>query len=157
MASDIIDSTIVDVHARRIFDGCARRSLEVVITTNSTRVCAAPSYSDPRSSGKYEIRHFPDGGVQGSIDLINSIIRERLIGMKADSQEEIDNIFLEIDGTEMFDNIGGNTAEVTSMAIAKAAAASLDLPLYKYISLNEEIGVPHQMPNIIGGLSLIHI
>ena len=57
--------------------------------------------------------------------------------MKADSQEEIDNIFLEIDGTEMFDNIGGNTAEVTSMAIAKAAAASLDLPLYKYISLNE--------------------
>ena len=151
MGSDIFDSTIVDVHARRIFDGCARRSLEVVITTNSTRVCAAPSYSDPRSSGKYEIRHFPDGGVQGSIDLINSIIRERLIGMKADSQEEIDNIFLEIDGTEMFDNIGGNTAEVTSMAIAKAAAASLDLPLYKYISLNEEIGVPHQMPNIIGG------
>ena len=71
--------------------------------------------------------------------------------MKADSQEEIDNIFLEIDGTEMIDNIGGNTAEVTSMAIAKAAAASLDLPLYKYISLNEELGVPHQMPNIIGG------
>ena len=151
MGSDIFDSTIVDIHARSIFDGCARESLEVVITTNATRVCAAPSYSDPRSSGKYEIRHFPDGGVQGSIDLINSIIRERLIGMQADSQEEIDNIFLEIDGTEMFENIGGNTAEVTSMAVAKAAAASLDLPLYKYVSLNKEIGVPHQMPNIIGG------
>ena len=148
---EISDSTIVDVHARRIFDGCARPSLEVVVTTKSARVCAAPSYSDPRSSGKYEIRHFPNGGVQGSIDLINSTIRERLIGMKADSQEEIDDLFLDIDGTEGFENIGGNTAEATSMAVAKAAAASLGLPLYEYASLNREIGVPHQMPNIIGG------
>ncbi len=145
------DSTIKDVHARPIFDGSARPSLEVVITTNSVRVCAAPSYSDPRSSGKYEIRHFPDGGVQGSIELINSTIRERLIGMQAEAQEEIDRLFLEIDGTNRFENIGGNTAEATSMAVAKAAAASLGTPLYEYAAIRGAPSMPHQTPNIIGG------
>ena len=121
-------STIRDIRARRIFDGCARPSLEVVVATEAACVCAAPSYSDPRSSGKYEITHFPEGGVQGSIDLINSTIRDRLIGMDAAAQQEIDDLFLEIDGSDRFDNIGGNTAEATSMAVAKAAAASLGTP-----------------------------
>ena len=144
-------TTIQDVRARRIFDGCARPSLEVVVTTEAACVCAAPSYSDPRSSGKYEITHFPDGGVQGSIDLINSTIRDRLIGMDSTNQQEIDDLFLQIDGSNRFDNIGGNTAEATSMAVAKAAAASLRIPLYRHIHGDGVIGVPHQMPNIIGG------
>ena len=144
-------STIRDIRARRIFDGCARPSLEVVVATEAACVCAAPSYSDPRSSGKYEITHFPEGGVQGSIDLINSTIRNRLIGMDAAAQQEIDDLFLEIDGSDRFDNIGGNTAEATSMAVAKAAAASLGTPLYRHIHGDGVIGVPHQMPNIIGG------
>lgn len=58
-------SIIKDIVARPIFDGGARLSLEVVVTTESAMVRAAPSYSDPRSSGKYEIAHFPKGGVQG--------------------------------------------------------------------------------------------
>ena len=114
-------------------------------------MCAAPSYSDPRSSGKYEITHFPKGGVQGSIDLINSIIRDRLVGMDAAAQEEIDDLLEEIDGSDGFKNIGGNTAEATSMAVAKAAAASAETPLYRYRNGDAVIGVPHQMPNIIGG------
>ena len=145
------ESTIRDIQARRIFDGCARPSLEVVVATEAARVRAAPSYSDPRSSGKYEIRHFPKGGVQGSIDLINSTIRDRLIGMDAAAQQDIDDLFLEIDGSDNFDNIGGNTAEATSMAVAKAAAASMGIPLYRHIHGDGVIGVPHQMPNIIGG------
>ena len=144
-------SIIKDIVARPIFDGGARLSLEVVVTTESTMVRAAPSYSDPRSSGKYEIAHFPKGGVQGSIDLINSIVREKLIGMDAADQQAIDDSFLEIDGTDTFDNIGGNTAEATSMAVAKAAAASRGIPLYRHASIDGEIGVPHIMPNIIGG------
>jgi len=114
-------------------------------------VCAAPSYSDPRSSGKYEINHFPEGGVAGSIELINSVISDRLTGMDACNHEEIDAMLLALDGTDQFDKIGGNTAEVVSMAVVKAAAASQQEPLYRYISEDNSIGVPHQMPNIIGG------
>ncbi len=147
-----MSATIIrDLRARPIFDGGARPSLEVVVVTDAARVRAAPSYADPRSSGKYEITHFPAGGVQGSIDLINSIIRDRLLGMDASAQERIDDLLLEIDGTPSFANIGGNTAEATSMAIAKAAAASLGVPLYRYIGGSGALGVPHQMPNIIGG------
>ncbi len=145
------ETTIRNILARPIFDGCARPSLEVEVKTGAATVCAAPSYSDPRSSGKYEINHFPAGGVPGSIKLINSVIRDRLVGMDAQNLEEIDNLLLEIDGTDHFDNIGGNTAEVTSMAVAKAAAASLETPLYRFIRSDNSIGVPHQMPNIIGG------
>jgi enolase len=144
-------ATIQDIRARRIFDGCARPSLEVVVTTRTARVRAAPSYSDPRSSGKYEITHFPKGGVQGSIDLINSTIRDRLIGMDACAQQEVDALFLEIDGGDRFESIGGNTAEATSMAVAKAGAASLGIPLFQHVHGDGDIGVPHQMPNIIGG------
>ena len=147
----MVTSTIQDIRARNIFDGCARPSLEVVVKTETSSVSAAPSYSNPRSSGKYEITHFPRGGVQGSIDLINSIIRDRLLGMDVTAQQEIDDLLFEIDGSDHFENIGGNTAEATSMAISKAAAASLNTPLYRYTSREKSIGVPHQMPNIIGG------
>ncbi len=144
-------SSIRDIHARPIFDGCARPSLEVVATTDSASVGAAPSYSDPRSSGKYEITHFPNGGVQGSIDLINSTIRDRLIGVDAADQESVDQLLEEIDGGETFDNIGGNTAEAVSMAVSKVAAASANTPLYRHVAPDGVVGVPHQMPNIIGG------
>lgn len=144
-------TTITDIHARPIFDGCARPSLEVVVTTHAVRVRAAPSYSDPRSSGKYEIRHFPDGGVQGSIELINSRVRDELLGTDSAGQYEIDQLLLEMDGTGNFGKLGGNTAEAVSMAVAKAAAASLDKPLYRHISGGRTASVPHLMPNIIGG------
>jgi len=144
-------STITDIQARPIFDGGARLSLEVVVVTQTACVRAAPSYSDPRSSGKYEINHFPKGGVQGSIELINTVIRQKLLGMDATEQEEIDNLLEKIDGSDSFVRIGGNTAEVTSMAVAKAAAASLDTPLFRHAAINPDVGVPHIMPNIIGG------
>ncbi|MFT5139225.1 MAG: enolase [Lysobacterales bacterium] len=126
-------------------------SLEVIVSTPTAKVCAAPSYSDPRSSGKYEITHFPAGGVQGSINLINSTIRKKLIGRDSADQESIDDLLLKLDGTGNFDLLGGNTAEATSMAVAKAAAASLETALYEHVSRDEPVGVPHLMPNIIGG------
>ncbi len=147
----MVDSTITDIIARPIFDGCARPSLEVVVTTRAARVKAAPSFSDPRSSGKYEITHFPRGGVQGSIELINSSLRDLLVGRDAADQRDIDDFLLGFDGTGNFDLLGGNTAEVTSMAIAKVAAASVGRPLYEYIAGGQVKGVPHLMPNIIGG------
>ncbi len=147
MSSSIIES----IYARPIYDGGARLSLEVIVKTASSTVRAAPSYSDPRSSGKYEITHFPRGGVKGSIELINSVIRDRLIGMDSANIEEIDHILQEIDGSDSFSNIGGNTAEVTSMAVIKAAAASNNTPLYRYAAIGNDAGVPHFMPNIIGG------
>ena len=145
------DTTIKDIVARPIFDGSARLSLEVVVETPAATVSAAPSYSDPRSSGKYEIRHFPEGGVMGSIALINTVVRERLIGLDSADQASIDRCLEEIDGTNSFQTIGGNTAEATSMAVAKAAAMSLRIPLYAHASIDGQCSVPHIMPNIIGG------
>ena len=139
------DTAIIDLHARPIFDGAARLSLEVIVETPSATVRAAPSYSDPRSSGKYEIVHFTEAGVPGTID------REQLRGMDSSDQQTIDDLLLEIDGTTNFAAIGGNTAEAVSMAVAKAAAASLDIPLYQHAQARGGPAVPHLMPNIIGG------
>ena len=144
-------TTINSITARPIFDGAARKSLEVVVTTAIATVRAAPSYSDPRSSGKYEIQHFPHGGVMGSIEIINTEIRDRLIGMDAADQAEIDRCLEEVDGTGSFSRIGGNTVEATSMAVAKAAAASLETPLYQHASIAGDYRIPHIMPNIVGG------
>ncbi|MDX1459664.1 MAG: hypothetical protein R3348_01240 [Xanthomonadales bacterium] len=145
------EATIIDVLARPLFDGSARPSLEVVVKTSSAEVSAAPSYSDPRSSGKYEIVHFPERGVPGSIDLINSVIRERLRGVNAADQRAVDELLVGLDGTPNFATIGGNTAEAVSMAVAKAAAASLGTPLFRHARTAGGPAVPHLMPNIIGG------
>ena len=146
------ETTIRRVLARPIFDGCARPSFEVLVETAGAIVVAAPSYSDPRSSGKYEINHFPSGGVAGSIDLINTGINNLLNGSDAADQRGIDDALISLDGTDRFENIGGNTAEAVSMAVAKAAAASLDVPLYRHASSGgRALAVPHLMLNIIGG------
>lgn len=147
MAATTIDSIL----ARPIFDGAARPSFEVLVRTETAAVSAAPSYSDPRSSGKYEIVHFPEGGVAKSIKIINSELRELLVGMDASDQAGIDRCLEELDGTPDFSVIGGNTIEATSMAVAKAAAASLKVPLYSHASSAGAYRVPHIMPNIIGG------
>ena len=121
------------------------------MTTRNARVRAAPSYADPRSSGKYEINHFPVGGVAGSIECINSVIRNALVGRDVDDQREIDAVLARLDGTDDFTHLGGNTVEAVSMAVAKAAAASAGQPLYRHQAGGRTPGVPHQMPNIIGG------
>lgn len=144
-------SRIERVRARRIFDGAARRSLEVQVETDGGTAVAAPSYSDPRSSGKYEIRHFPEGGVDRSIDLINTVIDRRLQGVNAADQDRVDGILLDMDGTESLEILGGNTVEAVSMAVAKAAAAALQVPLYRHAAGSADVCVPHLMLNIIGG------
>ncbi len=144
-------TTIRDVRARGIFDGGARPSIEVVVATQVAQVRAAPSYADARTSGKYEIEHFPKGGVRGSIGCINSELRDRLLGFDAADQEGLDQLLAEVDGTGRFERIGGNTAEGVSMAVAKAAAASLRMPLYRHAAAGATVAIPHQMPNIIGG------
>ena len=146
------ETTVRKVLARPTFDGCARPSFEVLVETAGASAVAAPSYSDPRSSGKYEINHFPDGGVAGSIDLINTRIDGLLRGCDAADQQGIDDALTALDGTHRFERIGGNTAEAVSMAVAKAAAASLGVPLYRHASGGcRTLTVPHLMLNIIGG------
>ena len=146
------ETTIRKVLARPTFDGCARPSFEVLVETAGASAVAAPSYSDPRSSGKYEINHFPDGGVAGSIDLINTRVDELLRGRDAADQQAIDDALIALDGTHRFERIGGNTAEGVSMAVAKAAAASLGVPLYRHAGGRARaLAVPHLMLNIIGG------
>ena len=146
------ETSIRKVLARPIFDGCARPSFEVRVETAGASAVAAPSYSDPRSSGKYEINHFPAGGVTGSIDVVNTRIDRLLHGCDAADQQGVDDALISLDGTHRFDQIGGNTAEAVSMAVAKAAAASLGVPLYRHASGGgRALALPHLMLNIIGG------
>lgn len=145
------DTRLIDLSARPTFDGAARPSFEVTAATTIASAVAAPNYSDPRSCGKYEITHFTRDGVAGCIRTINSTIRDRLVGMDAADQAGIDAALKALDGTHNFSGIGGNAAEGTSMAIAKAAALSLRIPLHRHVALPGSVAVPHQMPNIIGG------
>jgi enolase len=143
-------TAITGLQAVRTFDGCARPSFEVVVETAAARVRAAPSYSDPRSSGIYEINHFPADGVDGSVRLINTLVRERLVGMDAADQEAVDAALIGLDASASFETIGGNTVEAVSMAVAKAAAASKGEPLFGHVG-GGTAALPHLMLNIIGG------
>jgi enolase len=145
------DTIITEVAARPIFDGAARPSFQVRIATRATAAVAAPNYSDPRSSGKYEITHFPPDGVAGCIREVNTRVRERIMGMDAADQAAVDSALVALDATADFSGIGGNTAEGVSMAVARVAAKTLGVPLHRHVAFDGVGGVPHQMPNIIGG------
>src|SRR5256885_1951943 len=78
-------------------------------------------------------------------------IEPRILGLDVTAQKEVDRLLQEIDGTPNFSRIGGNVAVAVSLAVAKAAADSLGLPLYRYVGGAFAHHLPHPMGNIIGG------
>ncbi len=85
-----------------------------------------------RSTGSREVVSFPEGGVDVIVSEIEDIIASELIGMDAEDIATIDEVLREVDGTDNLSAIGGNTTVAVSMAVAKAAAASYNMPLYKF-------------------------
>lgn len=148
---------ILDVHARQILDSRGNPTIEVdVITDSSARGRAAvPSGA---STGEYEAVELRDGGkeylgkgVLKAVENVNDIIAEEIIGMNVFDQNLIDKVLIELDGTPNKSRLGANAILGVSLAVAKAAAESLGLPLYRYVGGVSANTLPVPMMNIING------
>ncbi|MEE0938585.1 phosphopyruvate hydratase [Methanobrevibacter sp.] len=144
-----MNSIIEDVQVRKILDSRGNPTIEVdVLTWNSSGRAAAPSGA---STGSREVVSFPDGGVDTVVSEMEDFIASELIGMDAEDIETIDEVLKEIDGTDNLSAIGGNTTVAISMAVAKAAASSYNMPLYKYIGGNLVNELPFPLGNMMNG------
>lgn len=150
-------STIIDVHARQIFDSRGNPTVEVdVITSNGVMGRAAvPSGA---STGEHEAVELRDGGqsymgkgVSKAVNNVNTLISLELIGTSVFDQQYIDQVMIDLDGTPNKANLGANAILGVSLACAKAAAAELNQPLYKYIGGMSACTLPVPMMNIING------
>jgi enolase len=144
-----LDSIIEDVQVRKILDSRGNPTIEVdIVTWNGFGRAAAPSGA---STGSREVVSFPEGGVDLVVREMEDFIASELIGMDAEDLVTIDEVLKEIDGTENFAAIGGNTTVAISMAVAKAAAKSYNMPLYKYIGGNLVNELPYPLGNMMNG------
>ncbi len=153
-----MDSTIEMVYAREILDSRGNPTIEVEVglTDGSFGRAAVPSGA---STGVHEALELRDGdknrylgkGVQKAVDNVNGPIATMLEGWEATEQKTIDAALLELDGTPNKAKLGANAILGTSLAVAKAAANSLDLPLYRYIGGVYAHVLPVPMMNILNG------
>lgn len=147
-----MSTLIKDTKAGLAIDTRAERTIEVTVVTEGGGVgtSSAPKGA-PLSRGVLEAPSFPKGGVYQAIKMVNEEIAPKLKGMDAKDQECIDHLLREIDGTPNFERLGGNTATVISIAVAKAAADTLQLPLYRYLGtpFSSTLSVP--LANLLGG------
>ena len=151
-------STIIDIHAREILDSRGNPTIEVdVILEDGTMGRAAvPSGA---STGAHEAHERRDGdkdryfgkGVLEAVMAVNGEIAENLVGEDATEQVEIDRAMIELDGTENKGRLGANAILGVSLAVAKAAADTSALPLYRYIGGTSARILPVPMMNIING------
>jgi len=144
-----MSTLIEDVTARKIINSRGDATIEVdVITTEGFGRASAPSGA---STGRAEVVPFPEGGVEEAVRKVEELIAQEIIGLYADEQEEIDRLLHELDGTENFKNIGGNTAFAVSLAVADAAADSYGLPLFQYLGGFLASDLPYPLGNVLGG------
>jgi len=138
--------------ARRVFDSRGVPTIEVdVITEGGWGRNAAP-FGAPGSRGEYEASAYGSVGLTGVLDVVLHELAPRLVGMDACKLSLCDKIIREIDGTNNFSRIGGNTSSALSIAISRAAADSLKIPLYKFLALDSgSFSLPFPLGNIIGG------
>jgi enolase len=151
-------TTIVDVFGREILDSRGNPTVEVdvVLECGAIGSAAVPSGA---STGEHEAIELRDGdksrylgkGVTKAVENVNEIIAEEIIGEDATEQIIIDKILLELDGTENKAKLGANAILGVSLAVAKAAANALDLPLYQYIGGVHARTLPVPMMNILNG------
>ncbi len=140
---------IEEVAIRKILDSRGNPTVEVDIFTQSGFGSAsAPSGA---SVGVNEVKTFPKEGVEHAIKNFRKNVASKLIGMDVTEQEDVDVLLHELDGTDDFSNLGGNVAVATSIAVAKAAAFVLGLPLYHYLGGAFANNTPLPLGNVLGG------
>jgi enolase len=151
-------TAIIDVHAREILDSRGNPTVEVDVTLDdgSFGRAAVPSGA---STGAHEAVEKRDGdksrylgkGVLQAVEAVNGEITDAIVDFEAEEQSEIDAAMIELDGTENKSRLGANAILGVSLAVAKAAAESRGLPLYRYIGGVQANVLPVPMMNIING------
>lgn len=149
---------IDQIHAREILDSRGNPTVEVEVITGDGFMgrAAVPSGA---STGVHEAVELRDGdaarylgkGVLRAVENVNEVIADALRGMDVMDQVNIDHTLIDLDGTENKSNLGANALLGVSLAVAKAAAASAGLPLYRYIGGVNANVLPVPMMNIING------
>jgi phosphopyruvate hydratase len=150
-------SIIVDIYARQIFDSRGNPTVEVdVITENG--ILGRAAVPSGASTGEHEAVELRDGGsdymgkgVQNAIGHVNGEIADELIGMSVFEQNLIDQTMIDLDGTPNKSRLGANAILGVSLAVAKAAAEELEMPLYRYVGGVSANTLPVPMMNIING------
>ena len=151
-------TTIVDVFGREVLDSRGNPTVEVEVILESG-VGGSAIVPSGASTGEHEAIELRDGdnarylgkGVTKAVENVNEIIAEEIVGEDATEQIIIDQILNEIDGTENKANLGANAILGVSLAVAKAAANALELPLYQYIGGVHARILPTPMMNILNG------
>jgi enolase len=149
---------IIDILAREILDSRGNPTVEVEVLLESGEVGSAAVPSGA-STGEHEAVELRDGdnnryngkGVLKAVENVNNLIAEELIGYDATDQIGIDNLMLSLDGTENKGKLGANAILGVSMAVAKAAASALGLPLFQYLGGVNAKTLPVPMMNILNG------
>jgi enolase len=149
---------ILKVVGREILDSRGNPTVEVEVTLESGVIgrAAVPSGA---STGENEALELRDGdkkrylgkGVLKAVENVNKVIANEIIGMSALDQVALDKKLIELDGTKTKSNLGANAILGVSLAVARAAAAYLDLPLYRYLGGVNAKTLPVPMMNIING------
>ena len=150
-------SIILDIHARQIFDSRGNPTVEVdVITENG--VLGRAAVPSGASTGEHEAVELRDGGdnfmgkgVLKAVQNVNETIAEEVIGYSVFEQNIIDKLMIELDGTANKAKLGANAILGVSLAVAKAAANELNIPLYRYVGGVSANTLPVPMMNIVNG------
>jgi len=151
-------TSIADVHARQILDSRGNPTVEVDVTLESG-VIGRASVPSGASTGEYEAAELRDGdknnyGGKSVENAVNNVIEKialELEDMDATEQVAIDNLMIELDGTPNKSSLGANAILGVSLAVAKAAAAALEMPLYRYLGGTSARVLPLPMMNILNG------
>lgn len=154
---------IRQVYAREILDSRGNPTVEVEVTVGEgivgvngyTERAAVPSGA---STGKFEAvelrdrdKRYSGNGVQNAVDNVNTVLAEAVVGENALDQARIDRLLIEADGTDNKEKLGANAVLGVSMAVAKASAAALRMPLYRYLGGCICTKMPVPMMNILNG------
>jgi len=150
-------SIIINIHARQILDSRGNPTVEVEVITE-TGILGRAAVPSGASTGEHEAVELRDGGdaymgkgVSKAVHNVNTTIAEALMGVSVFEQNQIDKLMIDLDGTPNKGNLGANAILGVSLAVAKAAANELGMPLYRYVGGVSANTLPVPMMNIING------
>jgi len=140
---------IKDINLRKIIDSRGNPTVEAdIITNDGFGRAAAPAGA---STGTFEAQAWPKNNVNLGISNAKENVIPSLIGISTNEQETFDNTIKDIDGTKNLKNVGGNIAVALSLACARAAADSKNIPLFEHVSKTKSYSIPAPMSNVLGG------
>ena len=153
-----MNSAIEKIHAREILDSRGNPTIEVDLTLKNNLMARA-SVPSGASTGEHEANELRDNdfsrfngkGVLKAVKNVNNIISKNLRGIDVLEQEKIDQIMIELDGTENKSKLGANAMLGVSLASAHAGAKFSNIPLFRYLNTKNEITLPVPMMNILNG------